>query len=80
MFKLMEFNNSSFRSNMFSEQNICNWISIYGKNTNTSWYVKTLERNELSSNSTNLNILRNFSTYNILLKKLPTKSKKENPF
>jgi hypothetical protein len=37
-----------------------------------------LERNELSSNSTNSNILRNFSIYNILLKKLPTKSK--NPF
>jgi hypothetical protein len=41
MFKLIEFDNNSFRSSMFSEQDICNWISIHGKNTNTSWCVKT---------------------------------------
>jgi hypothetical protein len=31
MFKLMEFDNNSFRSNMFSEQDICNWISVHSK-------------------------------------------------
>jgi hypothetical protein len=41
MFKLMELDNNSFYSNMFSEQNICNWTSIHGKNTITSWCVKT---------------------------------------
>jgi hypothetical protein len=62
----MEFDNNSFHSNMFSEQDICNWISIHGKITITSWCVKNiLEWNELSLNSINLNILRNFSTYNI---------------
>jgi hypothetical protein len=43
----MEFDNNSFRSNMFPEQDICNWISVHGKNTITSWCVKTYQ-NEMN--------------------------------
>jgi len=49
MFKLVEFDNNSFRSNMFSEQDICTWISIHSKNTNTSWCVNNKLSNSESS-------------------------------
>lgn len=49
MFKLVKFDNNSFRSNMFSEQDICTWISIHSKNTNTSWCVNNKLSNSESS-------------------------------
>jgi len=49
MFKLVEFDNNSFRSNMFSEQDICKWISIHSKHTNTSWCVNNKLSNSESS-------------------------------
>lgn len=39
MFKLIEFENNSFQANLFSEEDICKWITEHSFTTNTNWCV-----------------------------------------
>ncbi|KAL5246125.1 hypothetical protein ACI65C_013533 [Semiaphis heraclei] len=49
MFKLLEYEKSSFRCNLFSEQDITQWITEHSSTTNTNWCINTKSSNNDSS-------------------------------